>query len=187
MTEQVLDLSRTRDRDQRSKGYLDNYIGHRAKIGVIIPSTNTSVEYDCQRVIPRGVTWHFSRFMIEHADLSDDGRLNAYGNAIAYEIAAVFWFQGWNDGVGKGNPDYVEQMVHFIHDLRKDLKVANLPVVIGELGTDGDKAGGWVATFRNQQAQLAAIKNVALARTAQYWPVYPLSPGLQRQYFGRPR
>ena len=72
ITEQVLDLARTRDRDQHSNGYLDNYIGHRAKIGVIIPSTNTSVEYDCQRVIPRGVTWHFSRFMIEHADLSDD-------------------------------------------------------------------------------------------------------------------
>ena len=67
-----IDLARTRDRDQRTDGHLDNYIGHRAKIGVIIPSTNTSVEYDCQRVIPRGVTWHFSRFMIEHADLSDD-------------------------------------------------------------------------------------------------------------------
>ncbi len=67
-----IDLSRTRDRDQCTGAYLDNYIGHRAKIGVIIPSTNTSVEYDCQKVIPRGVTWHFSRFMIEHADLSDD-------------------------------------------------------------------------------------------------------------------
>ena len=67
-----LDLSKTRERDQRTEGHLDNYIGHRAKIGVIIPSTNTSVEYDCQRVIPRGVTWHFGRFMIDHPDLSDD-------------------------------------------------------------------------------------------------------------------
>lgn len=66
------DLSRTRDRDQKTNGHQDNYIGHRGKIGVIIPSTNTSVEYDCQRIIPRGVSWHFSRFMIEHADLSDD-------------------------------------------------------------------------------------------------------------------
>ncbi|MEH6586093.1 MAG: Asp/Glu racemase [Halioglobus sp.] len=72
LSEATIDLSKTRDRDQRSDGHLDNYIGHRAKIGVIIPSTNTSVEYDCQRVIPRGVSWHFSRFMVEHADLSDD-------------------------------------------------------------------------------------------------------------------
>ncbi|QFU76480.1 Asp/Glu racemase [Halioglobus maricola] len=67
-----IDLAKTRERDQRTDGHLDNYIGHRAKIGVIIPSTNTSVEYDCQRLIPRGVTWHFSRFLIQHADLSDD-------------------------------------------------------------------------------------------------------------------
>ena len=33
-----IDLSRTRDRDQRTQGFLDNYVGHRAKIGVIIPS-----------------------------------------------------------------------------------------------------------------------------------------------------
>lgn len=67
-----IDLMKTRDREQKTDGHQDNYIGHRAKIGVILPSTNTSVEYDCQRVIPRGVSWHFSRFMIEHADLSDD-------------------------------------------------------------------------------------------------------------------
>jgi len=83
-----LDLSKTRDRDQRTGGYLDNYIGHRAKIGVIIPSTNTSVEYDCQRVIPRGVTWHFSRFMIEHADLSDDENFMKFLDMLRQTIGA---------------------------------------------------------------------------------------------------
>jgi len=42
--ENSLDLSRTRDRDQRTDGHLDNYIGHRANLGVIIPSTNNEVE-----------------------------------------------------------------------------------------------------------------------------------------------
>ncbi len=51
---------------------MENYVGHRARIGVIIPSTNTSVEYDCQRIIPRGVSWHTARFWIEHPDLSSD-------------------------------------------------------------------------------------------------------------------
>ncbi|WP_085759909.1 Asp/Glu racemase [Oceanicoccus sagamiensis] len=68
----TIDLSRTRDRDQRTDGFLDNYVGHRAKIGVIIPSTNISVEYDCQQIIPRGVVWNFARFFIEHPNLSDD-------------------------------------------------------------------------------------------------------------------
>ncbi len=101
----------------------------------------------------------------------------AYRPSQGYEIAGFIWFQGWNDGVGKGNPDYVEQMAHLIRDLRKDLKVERLPVVIGELGTDGPDAGGWIARFRNQQAQIAALPEFAgtvrFAETARYWPTYP--------------
>ena len=67
-----IDLTRTRDRAQKTDGHQDNYIGHRAKIGVVVPSTNTSVEYDCQRILPRGVSWHTTRFYIEHTNLSDD-------------------------------------------------------------------------------------------------------------------
>ena len=61
----VLDLSKTRERDQLTDGHRDNYIGHRAKIGVIIPSTNTAVEYDLQKFMLDGVTWHPSRFWVE--------------------------------------------------------------------------------------------------------------------------
>lgn len=68
----AIDLSKTRDRSQRTGGFLDNYVGHRAKIGVIIPSTNVSVEYDCQHILPRGVSWHFARFFIAQPDLSSD-------------------------------------------------------------------------------------------------------------------
>lgn len=100
-----------------------------------------------------------------------------YDKSTGCEIAGFVWFQGWNDGVGKGNPDYPEQMAHFIRDIRRDLKVPNLPFVIGELGTDGPNASGWIATFRKQQAQIAAMdefkNNVHLAKTAQFWPKTP--------------
>ncbi len=96
-----------------------------------------------------------------------------YDDGQGYEIAGFIWFQGWNDGVGGGNPDYVEQMSHFIRDIRKDLKTPKMPFVIGELGTDGPGAEGWVATFRKQQAEIAAIPefkdNVRLAKTAHCW------------------
>lgn len=72
MTFGTIDLSKKRDRAQVTDGHRDNYVGHRAKIGVVVPSTNTSVEYDCQQLIPRGVSWHTTRFYIEHTDLSDD-------------------------------------------------------------------------------------------------------------------
>ena len=65
-------------------------------------------------------------------------------------------------------------MEHFIDDMRKDLKVPNLPFVIGELGIDGENADGWIAEFRRQQSEIAAIKkfkgNVSLAKTAHCWP-----------------
>lgn len=45
---------------------MDNYqIARRAQIGVLIPSTNTGVEYDLQKFALDGVTWHPSRFWIE--------------------------------------------------------------------------------------------------------------------------
>jgi len=100
-----------------------------------------------------------------------------YDQSQGYEISGMIWFQGWNDGVGAGNPDYTEQMTHFIRDIRKDLKAPEMPFVIGELGTDGPDAGGWIATFRAQQKAIADAEefrdNVRLAGTARYWPKVP--------------
>ncbi len=52
---------------------MDNYqIARRAQIGVIIPSTNTGVEYDLQKFNLDGVSWHPSRFWIELRNWSDE-------------------------------------------------------------------------------------------------------------------
>ena len=94
-----------------------------------------------------------------------------------FEVAGLIWFQGWNDGVGGGNPDYVEQLAALIRDVRQEFGVPDMPVVIGELGIDGPDAKGWIATFRAQQAAVAALPefkdNVRLAKTAQSWPNPP--------------
>ncbi|MBC8372402.1 MAG: sialate O-acetylesterase [Planctomycetes bacterium] len=98
----------------------------------------------------------------------------AYDEKQGYEIAGFIWFQGWNDGCGKGNPKYTEQLSALIRDLRKELKTPKMPVVIGEMGIDGDKPMGWIETFRKQQAAVAAVPefkgNVLLAKTSQFWP-----------------
>jgi alpha-galactosidase len=98
-----------------------------------------------------------------------------YDESQGYEIAGFIWFQGWNDMIGAGNPDYVEQMAHFIRDMRRDLKAPNMPFVIGQLGTDGPDVEGRVSVFRKQQADIAALPefkgNVKLAETAQFWSV----------------
>ncbi len=46
--------------------------GYRAKVGVIIPSTNTVVEHDLNRAPLPGVTFHAARFFVEAPDLSSD-------------------------------------------------------------------------------------------------------------------
>lgn len=52
---------------------MDNLqLAKRARIGVIIPSTNTGVEYDLQKFRIDGVTWHPSRFWIELRNWADE-------------------------------------------------------------------------------------------------------------------
>ncbi len=62
------------------------WIGIRARIGVIIPSTNIGVEHDCQRILPEGVSWHFGRFWVEQPDLSSDRMFLAFIEAIRKTI-----------------------------------------------------------------------------------------------------
>lgn len=101
-----------------------NYIGHRAKIGVILPSTNTAVEYDLQKLALRGVTWHPSRFWVEAPKLNSDDAFLHFLELIRDEIplsvrniltaqpthmmigmsAETFW------GGVEGNEVFVEQL-----------------------------------------------------------------------------
>ena len=74
------------DQSVRSAKAQKPWIGSRGRIGVIIPSTNIGVEYDCQRIIPPGVTWHFGRFFVEQPDLSSDDMFLAFIEAIRKTI-----------------------------------------------------------------------------------------------------
>ena len=65
---------------------MDNYqVGHRARIGVLIPSTNTGVEYDLQKFAVNGVTWHPSRFWIELRDWADENAKTGEGIDSVFE------------------------------------------------------------------------------------------------------
>ncbi len=88
------------------------------------------------------------------AHLADD--FPAY-HGEGYELAGLVWYQGWNDGVDprKAIPEYEQNLVNLIKDVRADLKAPALPVVIGELtGPWVDAPGGW-ATLRKAQAAAA--------------------------------
>lgn len=52
---------------------LNYQLANRARIGVLIPSTNTGVEYDLQKFGLDGVTWHPSRFLIRLRNWAEEG------------------------------------------------------------------------------------------------------------------
>jgi hypothetical protein len=75
-----------------------------------------------------------------------------------YELAGFVWYQGWNDGCEPATavPQYETNLVNLIKDVRADLGVPNLPVVIGELTGPWVQAPGAWDTLRKAQAAAAA-------------------------------
>ena len=75
-----------------------------------------------------------------------------------YELAGFVWYHGWNDGVDpkKAVPEYEQNLVNLIKDVRKDLKAPKLPFVIGEMTGPWVKAPGAWDTLRKAQAGAAA-------------------------------
>lgn len=91
-----------------------------------------------------------------------------------YEIAGLVWFHGWVDMVKpERRLEYELNLTNLIRDLRKDLGVPQLPVVIGEMGVDGKDAEAEIVEMRRIQATVARRPefkgSVAVAPTAIYW------------------
>jgi hypothetical protein len=88
----------------------------------------------------------------------------AYNAEVGYELAGFIWFQGWNDMCNRHHLEqYTGNLVHFIHDVRRDLEAPTLPFIVGILGvygTDPDSRrfdrGLPVSAFR--AAQFAAVE-----------------------------
>ncbi|MFP6737738.1 MAG: sialate O-acetylesterase [Planctomycetota bacterium] len=117
--------------------------------------------------------------------------LAALGNR-KYRISGFVWFQGWNDMVNKdARAEYTVNMVNLAADIRKEFKLPRLPVVIGELGNMGEKAGGGMAELRKAQASAASSPKlgkgtVAFVKTTPFARPKELSPntGHGHHWFG---
>ncbi|MDC0299372.1 sialate O-acetylesterase [Verrucomicrobia bacterium] len=101
-----------------------------------------------------------------------------------YEIKGMVWFQGWNDLFDENyRKGYESNLTALIRDIRKDLNVPDLPVVIGQNGHDGDKKGAYPtdkdgnpdnhAIIRKAQWDAAQVSGfegtVVCIRTAPFW------------------
>jgi hypothetical protein len=71
------------------------------------------------------------------------------------ELAGFVWYQGWNDGVEPKTavPEYEQNLVNLIRDVRAEFHAPKLPVVIGELtGPWVQAEGAWDALRKAQAA-----------------------------------
>jgi len=91
-----------------------------------------------------------------------------------YEIAGFVWFHGWNDML---EPDmakeYAENLANLIRDVRKELGVPNLPVVVGQMGQEGPEASGAITVIKAAQASVETLPefkgNVKAVKTDVFW------------------
>ncbi|MGI9470148.1 MAG: sialate O-acetylesterase, partial [Rubripirellula sp.] len=79
------------------------------------------------------------------------------------DVKGFFWLQGWNDLV---NPtfaaEYETNLPNFFRDLRSDLQLPSLPIVMGELGQAGENPADHESkTKMIRDAQRAAAKSLA--------------------------
>ena len=75
-----------------------------------------------------------------------------------FELSGFVWYHGWNDGCDPKNavPEYEQNLVNLVLDLRRDLGTPDLPVVIGEITGPWIEAPGEWAALRRAQAAAAA-------------------------------
>ena len=114
----------------------------RKRIGVMVPSTNTTCEADFQMVVPRGYTIHGQRLWLTNDALGEDGmnRMNgeiesgarylatASVDAISYGCTTGSFFKG---------PGWDREMIDLIERTAKVPAVATSPSVVEALRSFG--------------------------------------------------
>lgn len=96
-----------------------------------------------------------------------------YDPQAGFEVAGGLWFQGFNDQFDPefyGN--YSSNMVHFIKDLRQEVKQPKLPFVIGVLGTPAFPEEALANNVANAQREAAKAPELAgTVAAVESWPL----------------
>lgn len=110
-----------------------------------------------------------------------------------YEIAGFAWFQGHKDSFSEQNIlDYEKNLTHLINDIRRDLGVPKLPVVVATVGFGGFRMQE--KFLRILQAQIAVGDklrhpefqgNVGVVDTRGFWREVGQSPKSEDYHYNR--
>ena len=165
-------------------------IGDRLPHPVVIIKTawgGKSLHRDFRPPSAGGEVGPFYRQMIDHIQevLRDLKKVWPDYDGRPYEIAGFGWHQGWNDGLKiERVREYEQNLTHLIHDLRRALQVADLPVVIAVSGFGGRKQKN-ERRLGIMRAQLAVARRpefqgrVAAVETRDFFREANVSPSRQ--------
>jgi len=79
-----------------------------------------------------------------------------------HQLSGFVWFQGWNDQYEGAEQHYADNLRHLIVDVRKDLGVAALPVVVAAMGQNGgEPAKGAMKVIQDAQLAIADVDGFA--------------------------
>ena len=111
-------------------------------------------------------------------------------NNDGYILKGLVWFQGWNDMIDEQKVDeYASNLANLIRDIRADLDVPGLPVVIGELGAGGLHATEAITEIRTMQKNVTQLEefkeSTRFVPTAQYVVNDGVSYNGGYHYYGR--
>lgn len=107
------------------------------------------------------------------------------------ELVGLGWHQGWNDRVNqKLNDAYLQNMTHFINDIRKEFKSPKLPFVIAETGMSGhEEKHPRALSLMKAQADVAKLPqfkgNVKFVGTKDFYRHEDQSPSRQAYHWNR--
>jgi len=101
-----------------------------------------------------------------------------------YEIVGFGWHQGWNDRIDQSAVDaYEANLTNFVKDMRKDLGIEKLPVVIANTGM-----GGWDIPARYKaKVEKLMVAQLALADPKQHPEFKGTVAGVETRDFQRSR
>lgn len=114
----------------------------------------TSLAEDFRPPSAGGTTGEFYNTMIETVRNVTDNLGTEFPNlgTTDFEISGFAWFQGWNDGASDDFlNEYESNLYHLVNDLRNDLDIPDLPVVIASSGQGGFESTNdlWVQSIQN--------------------------------------
>lgn len=105
-----------------------------------------------------------------------------YDPKAGFEVAGGLWFQGFND---QFDPEYYgnysSNMVHFIQDLRSEVKQPTMPFVIGVLGTPAFRQEALANNVAKAQRVAASAPELAgTVAAVESWPLTTPEVGIWR-------